>query len=192
MARLLILILSFTVLAGCQTSRFDFNTANPISGLGGSAVSTGLYREGLPGTASWAVLPFANNTEAKNVTMQVERILMVQLPSKGVESARLYPEAQLTTASDTLSGAHKIQSGKQWAKQNGISFGIAGEIHEWDYDDTGRPKVALNLVVVDVRTGEVIWNSDGSSEGRQGESLYDISRVLMSDLLQSLPINRRI
>ncbi|WP_062260078.1 hypothetical protein [Endozoicomonas arenosclerae] len=174
-------------LTGCQYTGF-----NESGGLGGSAASSGLYREGLPGTANWAVLPFVNYSEATSVTTQVERILMVQLPSRGIEGARLYPESEVTTASKSLEGAHRYQNGKQWAMQNDISFAVAGEIFEWFYDDSGRPQVSMALAVVDIRNGEVIWNVNGSSEGLQGDDLFDISRALMSDLLQSLPINRRI
>ncbi|WP_252177684.1 hypothetical protein [Endozoicomonas sp. 4G] len=185
-----LLTLIFTTalaLTGCQYSGF-----NDSGGLGGTAASSGLYLEGLPGTANWAVLPFVNHSKASNVTTQVERILMVNLPSQGIEEARLYPESEVTTASKSLASAHRYQNGKQWALQNDISFAIAGEIFEWYYDDTGRPKVAMGLTVIDIRSGEVIWDTNGASEGQQGDDVYDISRSLISDLLQSLPINRRI
>ena len=41
----------FLALTGCQYTGF-----NESGGLGGTAASSGLYREGLPGTANWAVL----------------------------------------------------------------------------------------------------------------------------------------
>ncbi|KEQ16646.1 hypothetical protein [Endozoicomonas numazuensis] len=185
---LLTLVLTLLlVLTGCQYTGF-----NDAGGLGGTAASSGLYREGLPGTANWAVLPFVNYSEATSVTTQVERILMVQLPSRGIENVRLYPESEVTTASKSLEGAHRYKNGKQWAMQNDISFAVAGEIFEWYYDDSGRPQVSMGMAVIDIRNGEVIWSVNGSSEGLQGDDLFDISRGLMSDLLQSLPINRRI
>ncbi|WP_422139428.1 hypothetical protein [Endozoicomonas sp. ALC020] len=184
---LILILTAVLALTGCQYTGF-----NNSGGLGGTAASSGLYREGLPGTANWAVLPFINHSEASSITTQVERILMVNLPSRGIEEARLYPESEVTTASKSLEAAHRYQNGKQWAMQNDISFAIAGEIFEWYYDDSGRPNVSMGLTVIDIRSGEVIWDINGASEGLQGDDLFDISRGLISDLLQSLPINRRI
>jgi hypothetical protein len=181
--------MALLTLTGCQYTGLSLND---YSSLGGTAAASGLYREGLPGTADWAVLPFVNYSKATSITTQVERILMVQLPARGIEDARLYPESEVTTASKTLEGAHRFQNGKQWAMQNDISFAIAGEINEWFYDDSGRPQVSLSLSVIDIRNSEIIWSVNGSSEGLQGDDLFDTSRELMSDLLQSLSINRRI
>ena len=150
-----------------------------------------LYEEGLPGTASWAVLPFVNHTEAKGeMTIQLERILMVNLPSAGVVEPQLYPESVVTTASDNLADAHRLQNGKQWAYQTGMSFAITGEIYDWGLSGDGRALVSVNLEVVDARTNEQLWAVSGSGEGLPGEDNYDVSRKLLSDLLSSLPINR--
>ena len=168
-----LLVLLF--LAGCQ-----------------STGAPNLYREGLPGTANWAVLPFVNHSGSGNATTQVERMLMVMLPSSGVETPQLYPEFMVTSASNTLADAHRVQNGRQWAAQNDISFAFSGEVNEWMFDDEGRPKVALSLMVTDVRSGDVIWNISGASEGIQGDDLYSVSRGLIADLLRSLPVNRRL
>ena len=168
-----LLVLFF--LAGCQSS---------------SAPS--LYREGLPGTANWAVLPFVNYTESDNVSVQVERILMVLLPSNGIDEAELYPEFVVTSANNVLTDAHKIQSGRQWASQNGISFAFTGTVNEWMFDDEGRPHVALSLTVTDVRSDETLWSISGASEGLPGDDLFAVSRGLINDLLRSLPVNRRL
>ena len=168
-------LLVLFLLAGCQSSGVP-----------------NLYREGLPGTANWAVLPFANYTESENVSTQVERILMVMLPSNGIEEPQLYPEFMVTSASNTLADAHKIQNGRQWAAQNGISFAFSGTVNEWAFDDQGRPYVALSLTVIDVRSDEMLWSISGASEGLPGDDLYSVSRGLINDLLRSLPVNRRL
>ncbi|MET4692356.1 hypothetical protein [Endozoicomonas lisbonensis] len=168
-------LLVLFLLAGCQSSGIP-----------------NLYREGLPGTASWAVLPFANYTESENVATQVERILMVMLPSNGIDEPQLYPEFMVTSANNTLADAHRIQNGRQWAAQSGISFAFSGAVNEWMFDDEGRPRVALSLNVTDVRSDETLWSISGASEGLPGDDLYAVSRGLINDLLRSLPINRRL
>ena len=167
--------LTLVLLTGCQSLR----TSN-------------LYKEGIPGTARWAVLPFVNHTEAEGgVTIQLERVMMVLLPSVGVIYPRLYPESQVTTASQSLAEAHRLQNGKQWAAQNDVSFAISGKVLDWRYDEEGRGHVAIDLTVTDARTDQQLWTASGSGEGLPGEELYDVSRQLFADLLATLPINRQ-
>ena len=151
-----------------------------------------LYKEGMPGTADWAVLPFVNHTEAKEgVAIQLERMMMVLLPSAGVLYPRLYPESQVTTASQSLAEAHRLQNGKQWAVKNDVSFAISGKVLDWRYDEDDRAHVAVDLTVIDARTDQQLWTASGSAEGLPGEELYDVSRQLLTDLLATLPINRK-
>ena len=167
--------LIFILLTGCQSFR-----------------SSDLYEEGIPGTARWAVLPFVNHTGAEGgVTTQLERVMMVLLPSAGVLYPRLYPESQVTTASQSLAEAHRLQNGKQWAAQNDISFAISGKVVDWHYDAQGRAHVSVDLMVTDARTDEQLWSASGSSEGLVGEEIYDVSRKLFTDLLATLPVNRQ-
>ena len=154
--------------------------------------TSSLYKEGIPGTARWAVLPFVNHTGAEyGVTTQLERVMMVLLPSAGVLYPRLYPESQVTTASQSLAEAHRLQNGKQWATQNDMSFAISGKVLDWRYGEDGRGHVAVDLMVTDARTDEQLWSGSGSGEGLVGEDLYDVSRKLFTDLLATLPINRQ-
>lgn len=167
--------LALVILSGCQSSG-----------------TSGLYKEGIPGTARWAVLPFVNHTEVEEgVGIQLERIMMVLLPSAGVLYPRLYPESQVTTASRSLAEAHRLQNGKQWAAQNDISFTISGKVLDWRYDEENRGHVAVDLTVTDARTDQELWTASGSAEGLPGEELYDVSRQLFTDLVATLPINRQ-
>ena len=170
--------LLLVMLTGCQS----------IQSLRGGS----LYREGIPGTASWAVLPFVDHTDAQGgVSTQLERMMMVLLPSAGILYPRLYPESQVTTASQSLAEAHRLQNGKQWAGQNDVSFAITGKVLEWRYDEENRGHVSVDLEVFDVRTDQTLWTTSGSGEGLPGEDLYDVSRKLFSDLLNSLPVNKQ-
>ncbi len=156
-----------------------------------SRTVSSLYQEGFPGTARWAVLPFVNHTQATDeMTIQLERILMVQLPSAGVEEPSLYPESEVTSASENLAGAHRLQKGRMWAFESGISFAITGAVNNWGRDKEGRARVAVDLEVVDIRTSQQLWTINGSGEGLPGEDSYSVSRKLFSDLLSSLPINQ--
>ncbi|OED41491.1 hypothetical protein ACH42_13740 [Endozoicomonas sp. (ex Bugula neritina AB1)] len=174
LTHLWVVAITAALLSACQTS-------GPSS----------LYAEGLPGTARWAVLPFVNHSQVEGeMTIQLERIMMVNLPSAGVVEPKLYPETVVTTASEVLADAHRLQNGKQWAYQTGMSFAITGEVYDWSLSDDGHALVSVNLEVVDIRTDKQLWAVSGTGEGLPGESNYDVSRKLFSELLSSLPINR--
>ena len=150
-----------------------------------------LYSGGFPGTASWSVLPMVNFTGAAGVSQQVERMLVVLLPSVGVDNPVLYPDMQSATASEKLAEVDRLIKSKSWAGSHGAGFAIGGQIQDWFIDNEGRAQVALNLYVTDARTGETLWSVNGASEGMAGESIHQVCRALMTDLLQSLPVNRR-
>ena len=73
----------------------------------------------------------------------------------------------------------------------GRDFAVGGEIQDWFIDEGGHPQVSLSLHVNDARSGKTLWSVSGSSEGLAGESIHDVCRALITDLLQSLPVNRR-
>ena len=172
--RFWVIAISTVLLTACQTSGTSY-----------------LYEEGLPGTARWTVLPFVNHSESRvEMTVQLERIMMVNLPSVGVIEPQLYPETVVTTASENLADAHRLQNGKQWAYQSGMSFAITGEVYDWGLSSDGHAIVSVNLEVMDVRTNEKLWAVSGSGKGLPGEDNYDVSRKLVSSLLSSLPVNR--
>lgn len=181
---LIVLQVLFTLLlSGCQGG--GFSNLFPGSGL------SGLYKEGLPGTADWAVLPFVSHVGIQGeVPVQLERMLMVQLPSVGVTTPRLYPESEVTTASSTLADAHRRQNARQWAYQEGVNFTIMGEIMDWRFEEDGRFLMALKLEVIDMRSGQSLWNISGRGEGLPGQDAYEVGRNLLADLLTSLPISR--
>ena len=163
-----------------------------LTGCQSFGVPNDLYREGLPGTANWAVLPFANYTDTDIASTQVERILMVMLPSNGVDNAQMYPEFVVTSANSVLADAHKIRNGRQWAQQNQVSFAFSGSVDQWGIGGDGRPEVALSLLVTDIRSDESLWSVSGSGQGQPGEDMYAVSRRLINDLLATLPVNRRL
>ena len=183
-------VISALALTGCQTGSMPAMPSLPSMPSfykGGH----NLYEKGIPGTARWAVLPFVNYSEAQTEqTVQLERILMVHLPAAGVVEPRLYPESVSATPSGTIAEAQKILRGKEWAEQAGMSFAITGDVYDWRFGEDGRGFVGINLEVFDIRTNEKLWTISGSGEGLPGESNFDVSRKLFTDLLSSLPVNR--
>ncbi len=166
-------VLIISLIAGCQ------------GGL------SSLYSGGFPGTASWSILPIVNFSQAEGVSPQIERTLVVLLPSIGIDNPVLYPDMPVSTSSDRLAEAERLGNSKDWASTQGAGFAIGGQVQDWFIDSDGRAQVALSLYVTDARTGETLWSVSGASEGMAGESIHQVSRALITDLLQSLPVMRR-
>ena len=161
-----------------------------FSGCKSARVSDSLYKEGLPGTAPWAVLPFISFSGIKaGVSIQLERILMVHLPAIGIVEPHLYPEEEVTPHGDSTPQATRLKKAEEWAHISGLSFAVAGEVTEWAIAEDGVPSVSISLVVSDVRTSEILWSNSGTVQGEAWDDPYDTSRTLFIDLLQTLPIN---
>ncbi|WP_067515765.1 hypothetical protein [Endozoicomonas ascidiicola] len=159
-------------ITGCQTS---------------STALSGLYKEGLPGTAQWSVLPFVSHTNVpEGANIQLERMLVVQLPSYGIKNPEIYTPPE----SDTLAPLD-YASASQWNRENNISFSINGEILEWETDPEGHFSIMMNLRVVDVATGITVWDMNGFGKGRKGEDYYDVSRKLLVDLVKGIPVEKQ-
>lgn len=161
-------------LTGCQTR---------------NSIFPNLDQEGLHSGANWAVLPFISHTNIpEDASTQLERIIMVQLPSIGINKPTIYRAPETNTTLDYLSDIYEVERARLWAINNHISHSISGEILEWKYDEQNRFSTMLSLKVTDIASGEVVWDINGLGEGRPGESAYEVSRKLIVDLLAAMPV----
>ena len=166
------------LLTGCQS---------PVGGM------THLYQKTLSGNEQWAVMPFTNRSTQmpEDIAIQLERILTVQLPSRGIASPEVY---QQPTATIRVPGyaqdIYNLERTRVWAGNNGIRYTISGDVHEWQYDEEIRFSISLDLQVLDMDSGKVVWNIDGMAQGDPGESALDVSRKLIVDLLAAMPVDQ--
>ncbi|MFK0569735.1 hypothetical protein [Endozoicomonas sp.] len=152
---------------------------------------TSLYQEERLEGTNWAVLPFISHTNTPDeVTVQLDRILLVQLPSAGVKKPTAYKKPETNSAPDYLADIYELERAQLWARSQRINHSISGEILEWQYDEMNRFSTMLSLKVVDISSGEMVWSINGLGEGSPGESAYDVSRKLIVDLLAAMPVHK--
>ncbi|WP_257296093.1 hypothetical protein [Endozoicomonas sp. YOMI1] len=171
-----IFIVSFLVvtLAGCQTNGKMFPEFN---------------QEKLTKDNNWTVLPFISHTGVPAEDLiQLERILLVQLPSKGIENPKIYQAPKTFSVPDYLSELYQVEQARLWAISQHIKYSISAEILEWQYDEQNRFSTTLSLKVNNVSSGDLVWSINGLGEGRPGEAAYDVSRKLIADLVASMPL----
>lgn len=150
---------------------------------------SGLYSEGFPGTALWTVLPFVNFSQAEGVSIQVERMLVVQLASVGVEHPFMHQGISVDTPSRVEIAGRDLDD-RGWANGRSAGFAVGGEIGDWFIDRDGYAQVSLSIYVTDASSGKTLWSMSSSKEGVAGEGIYEVCRALLVDILQYMPVNR--
>ena len=147
------------------------------------------YQNGIPRDSHLAMLPFISHTGVpKEETVQLKRILLVQLASVGIKNTTVYKKPETNPAPSYLADIYELERAQLWAKSKSINIAISGEILEWQYDEQNRFSTALQLKVTDIASGEDIWSISGMGEGRPGEAAYDVSRKLIADLVAAMPL----
>ena len=176
-------ILSLLSLSGCQslTKAFDEHIASQLTGQQQTIEST-----------DWAILPFVSHVEVpKNTSVQLERILLVQLPDAGITNLSIYQKTQSRNSVPSyVADVYELERARLWAMTKQVRYTLSGEIMGWQYDDENRFSTLLNLKVMDITTGEEVWSLEGLGEGRPGEEPFAVSRKLLIDLLAALPIDQ--
>ena len=168
------LLFALTLLAACST-------------LDRSAAPT------LGANALWVVLPFANNTETPLAGSRAEAIAEGLLRSQGIAKLRRAPAA---LQQDTLfePGDRKQQDAAlAWAREQGARYALGGSVDEWRYKVgvDGEPAVGIALSIIDVASGETLWNGVGGKSGWSREALSAVAQQLMRSLLGSALADRR-
>jgi len=145
-----------------------------------------LYSEGFPGTASWYITPFANFSTDKHAGPLVERVLVSQLRSAGVENPIMYRNADFSTLSKV-----EADNRHDFRQYKGTGFTVGGKIHSWTTDEQGHPLIFLSLYVRDSRSGKKLWSIRGFRKGEANEPDYKLCEDLIAELLSSLRVNRK-
>lgn len=136
-------------------------------------------------SAGWALLPIVNQTETPQAGLRAEALVESGLRNHGIQSLQRYP-ATLNPETLFEPAERKIvDDARQWAKQQGLRYGITGSVTEWRYKVgvDGEPAVGLALQVIDLQSGAVVWSGSGGQTGYSRESLAGTAQQLVGKLL---------
>ncbi len=77
------------------------------------------------------MLPFISHTGVpKEETVQLKRILLVQLASVGIKNTTVYKKPETNPAPSYLADIYELERAQLWAKSKSIKLSISGEILE--------------------------------------------------------------
>ncbi|MEN9374326.1 MAG: hypothetical protein RIR79_1878 [Pseudomonadota bacterium] len=163
-----------------------------IAALAGCAsnVHTAVNKKDLDRNSKWALLPITNNTDTPQAALAAEAIVEHQLRVRGIAQLQHYPVALSRDSLFEPSERKVVEDAKNWAKTQGIRFGVSGSVEEWRYKVgiDGEPAVGVSLLVLDLSNNEVVWSASGAKSGWSRHALSATAQSLLADMLSDLSL----
>ncbi len=144
----------------------------------------------------WALLPIENLSATPLAGARASNMVETQLRRRGVTLLANYADSAANAEQDLatlLNSRAEMERARQWARSNGYRYAVTGSVNEWHYK-TGtdkEPAVGLNLKVIDLPTGLVIWQGTGSRTGWGYSNLARIGEKVANDLVSKISIQRQ-
>jgi len=117
------------------------------------------------------ILPFENNTEIKYAGQRFSDVVTTEILSRGLfevvekgETRRFLREELVQKEQETLDQATALRLGQEL----NVQAYLAGAVEDFSAVQNGSysyPVIAATLRLVDVKTGQIIWQTSGSESG---------------------------
>jgi len=136
----------------------------------------------------WALLPISNLSETAQADAQAHSMVETQLRARGIRAVDTYAPIRQVSLRQLLDPGKELKQARNWAMQSGYRYGLSGTIHEWQYK-TGadrEPAVGMSLKLVDLYSGEVVWQANAARTGWGYASLPSVADGLIRDLLDQV------
>ncbi len=136
----------------------------------------------------WALLPINNLSDTPQADSQALIMLETQLRTRGVQQVAVYVPLQAVSLRTLLDPARQLGDAMDWARQSGYRYGLTGTINEWNYRSGAdkEPVVGMNMKLVDITTGEVLWQANAARTGWGYASLPALADTVIADLLEGV------
>ncbi len=148
-------------------------------------------RDTFESSKTWILLPFQNYSGTPRAGDKVEEILATLLRSKGIYNLQVYQyhneKAEIWPILDERGNQDNAMN---WARQHNLTYGITGNIEEWNYKTGvgGEPAVGLSIHVIEISSGRVVWSATGAKSGWSAETVRGTAQKLLNDLLSDMEI----
>ncbi|SHI54206.1 Peptidoglycan-synthase activator LpoB [Malonomonas rubra DSM 5091] len=153
--RIIILLFSIGLLCGCSSAPRHY-----------AAESLGLGY-----VTRVAVLPFENHTDFKFAELRFSDVVVTEILSRGLfevvekgESQRFLQEELIQKDQGSLDMATAMRLGQELNVQAYLS-GAVEDFREEQNGSYSYPVIAATLRLVDVNSGQIIWQASGSETG---------------------------
>ena len=166
-------VVSAALLAGCSS-------LSP-----GASTGRSVMEQAIGASDKVAMLPVANFTDVPQAGLRVEALLEPALRQAGLRQLAMYPSALNPETLFEPAERKVAEDARQWAVQQGLRYGVTGNVTEWRYKVgvDGEPAVGLTLQIIDLPSGRVVWSGSGGKTGYSRESLAGTAQQLVNTLL---------
>lgn len=162
--------------------------------IAGLALLAGCAVHDVPGGMSfspkerWAILPILNYSQEPLAGERAEAMLDTLLRMRGFTHLKHYPNLDREDTLPELNERRRLDQALNWARSEGLRYGITGTINEWRYKSglDAEPAVGITLQIVDIVSGEVLWSSSGARSGWGRESLSGNAQKVIRELVESI------
>lgn len=136
-----------------------------------------------------AVLPFTNMTETPQADDRVSAITTDVLRTRGFRHVVSFPPARVKPS--LIPGVKEPIPRErllEWARSQGADYALTGSVTEWNYKVglDGEPAVGVNMELINLKTGEVIWTAVGSKIGGSRMAVSQVGIDLIYRMLGSI------
>jgi hypothetical protein len=138
--------------------------------------------------ARWALLPILDYTETTLAGARVEDPLSTLVRARWNLELTKYPAASEPDSVSDLDERQRYKQALDWARKEGLVYGITGSVNEWKYRSgaDGEAAVGLTIRVVDVQSGRAVWSATGSRAGWGRETASGVAQKLLRNMLGRL------
>lgn len=140
--------------------------------------------------ARWAILPINNLSQTAQADLQVQTLIETHIRKRGVTTIDTYAPARQVSLRNLLDPATDLKNSLEWAKQNRYRYGLTGSVNEWHYKAGAdrEPAVGISLKLVDLFSGDVVWQANAARTGWGYASLPTVADKVIRELLQEVQL----
>jgi hypothetical protein len=149
--------------------------------------------ESFESTKTWILLPFQNHSGTPRAGDKVEEMLATLLRGKGIDNIQVYQYPNEKEAIwPILDDKRRQENALKTARLEHYYYGITGNIEEWSYKTGvgGEPAVGLNIRIIEIPSGKVVWSATGAKSDWGAETVSGTAQKLLNDLLSNLEIKK--
>ena len=141
--------------------------------------------------ASWVLLPINNLSETAQADAQAQVFVETQLRARGVQHVDIYTPLKKVSLRGLLDTRSQLSEATDWARAKGYRYALTGTVHEWQYKNGAdkEPVVGVSLKLLDLSSGEVLWQGNAARTGWGYASLPVVANKVVVDLLQKIRLD---
>ncbi len=154
----------------------------------GCATKSTVPRIQIDADQGWVLLPVENLSQTPLAGKQAMIMLESSLRRRGVNNLAVWQEDEDLTLKALLNTAAQVAKAREWGALSGARYGLTGTVHEWHYrsDPEREPAVGVSLKMVDLQTGDVLWQATHSRTGWGYSSLSGVAGEALNELLDGI------